>query len=435
VVAAFATSAAMLIFARAVLGVAGATLAPSTLSLIRGMFRDPRQRITAVSVWITCFSAGAAVGRSCGGLLLEHFWWGSVFLLGVPVMVLLLLLGPMLLPEHRDPAATRIDLPSVAVSLAAVLLLIYGLKRTAVEGPGPVGTASMVLGLGIGALFLRRQTRLSTPLVDLGLLRTRAFGGVLALNLLGFFAVFGVNLFTGQYLQVVLRLSPLAAGLWTAPTGVGFVIGSLLTPLVVRRVRPWLAIVVGLVVAVAGFGLLTQVDGSSALPKLVAGTFLIALGTGPLLTLATDLALGAVPAEKAGTASSVSEMSSELGGTLGIAVLGTVGTAVYRAHAGPQWPDAARSSIGAAIEAAKQLPEVDAQALDRVAEQAFSTALHVTGAIAGVVVAVVAVVAALILRRLSTNERRAAKGPAPADKTRSGPWRPRPSAEHLRRRA
>jgi DHA2 family multidrug resistance protein-like MFS transporter len=404
VLAAFASSPAMLIAARAVLGLAGATLAPSTLSLIRTMFRDPGQRTTAIGVWITCFSAGAAIGPLLGGVLLEHFWWGSVFLLGVPVMLLLLVLGPILLPEHRVPTPTRLDLPSVGMSLAAVLLLIYGLKRTAIEGPDPVGTATVVVGLLVGVVFLRRQTRLTDPLVDLRLLRTRAFGGVLALNLIGFFAVFGVDLFVAQYLQLVLGLSPLKAGLWTMPTGLGFIAGSMLTPIIVRRYRPWQAIVAGLVIAVLGFGALTQVGGASALAVLVAGTFLLALGTSPLFTLATDLALGSVPADKAGTASGISETSSEFGGALGIAILGTVGTAVYRASIDPRWPESARSSLGGALGVVNKLPNAQAEALARAAKQAFGHALHVCGTVAAASAAVVAVLAVLLLRRIDTNE-------------------------------
>ena len=394
----------MLIGARAVLGVAGASLAPSTLSLIRIMFKDPRQRTTAIGVWITCFSAGAAVGPVLGGLLLERFWWGSVFLLGVPVMILLLVLGPVLLPEHRDPTTARVDLASVAMSLAAVLLFIYGLKRMAVNGPDAMAGTSMVLGLLIGAVFLRRQTRLSEPLVDLGLLRTRAFGGVLALNMIGFFAVFGVDLFIAQYLQLVLGLSPLIAGLWTAPTGLGFIVGAMLTPVLARRYRPWLVIVAGLVVAVVGFGALTQVGGPMSLQVLVAATFLFAVGTGPLFTLSTDLALGSVPANKAGTASGISETSSEFGGALGIAILGTIGTGVYRATLGPQWTGAARDSLAGALSDVGRLPEADATALSRQAEQAFGSALHMCGAVAAASVAVVAVLAALLLRRININE-------------------------------
>ena len=155
--AAFAPTAALLIAARAGMGVFGAMLMPSTLSLLRSMFGDPRQRTVAIAVWITSFSAGAAIGPLLGGVLLEHFWWGSVFLLAVPVMLLLLILGPVLLPEYRDPDAGRLDLGSAALSLAAVLAVIYGLKQLALDGLGWPPTLSILAGLALGVVFVRRQ--------------------------------------------------------------------------------------------------------------------------------------------------------------------------------------------------------------------------------------------------------------------------------------
>ncbi|MGH2805148.1 MAG: MFS transporter, partial [Thermoleophilaceae bacterium] len=263
VFAAFSTSAEMLIAARALLGVAAATLAPSTLSLIRNMFHDPQQRTFAIGVWITSFSAGGALGPLAGGLLLERFWWGSVFLLAVPVMLLLLAVGPRLLPEFRDPEAGRLDLISAALSLVAVLAVIYGLKQIAQDGMGSVPTLFIVAGLALGAAFLRRQRKLVDPLIDLRLFRVPAFSAALATNTLAFFVAFGAFLFLAQYLQLVLGLSPLRAGLWTVPSGAGFIVGSMLTPLIVRRVPPAFVMGGGLVLAAAGFGLLTQVSGDS----------------------------------------------------------------------------------------------------------------------------------------------------------------------------
>ena len=235
--AAFSTSPGMLIAARALLGVAGATLAPSTLSLLRAMFQDPRHRTLAIGVWISSFSAGAAIGPLAGGVLLERFWWGSVFLLAVPVMLLLLVLGPRLLPEYRDPDAGRLDLYSAAMSLVAVLLVIWGLKQLAQDGWGLPPALSILAGLAVGVGFVRRQQRLADPLLDLRLFRRRAFSPALAANTLDFFVSFAALLFIAQYLQLVLGLSPLEAGVWMLPSSVGFILGSLLTPLLVRRAR------------------------------------------------------------------------------------------------------------------------------------------------------------------------------------------------------
>jgi MFS transporter, DHA2 family, multidrug resistance protein len=214
VLAAFSTSAEVLIAARGLLGVAGATLAPSTLSLIRTMFRDPRQRTLAVGVWVTSFSAGAVVGPPLGGLLLEFFWWGSVFLMAVPVMALLLVLAPVLLPEYRDPQARRFDLLSAATSLAAVLAVTYGFKEVVQDGFGSLPALSIVAGLVPGLVFVQRQRRLADPLIDLGLFRMQAFSTALVAYLLVTFVQHATFLFIFQYLQLVLGLSPLQAALW-----------------------------------------------------------------------------------------------------------------------------------------------------------------------------------------------------------------------------
>jgi DHA2 family multidrug resistance protein-like MFS transporter len=217
VVAAFSSSPAMLVASRAVLGVAGATLAPATLSLIRGMFADERQRTLAIGIWVTSFSAGAALGPLVGGLLLEHFRWGSVFLLAVPVMAPLLVVGPRLLPEDKDPMPGRLDPVSAGLSLVAVLAVIYGVKAIATAGVGVASAAPVVAGLAVGAAFVDRQRRLAAPMIDLGLLRRPAFRLALAANTLGFAVVFGIDVFVAQYLQLVLGYSPLKAGLWSVP--------------------------------------------------------------------------------------------------------------------------------------------------------------------------------------------------------------------------
>ena len=224
VLAAFSTSAEMLIASRALLGIAGATLAPSTLSLIFAMFSDPRERSVAIGVWIGSFSAGSAIGPVLGGIMLEYFWWGSAFLVALPVMAALLVLGPRVLPEYRDPAAGRLDLPSAALSVAGVLAVIYGLKEIASTG-GNRPTAAIVLGLAIGAVFVRRQQRLEDPMIDIRLFAIRAFNAALAVNFLAIFVAVGYFLFIAQYLQLVSGMSPLEAGLWSLPSALGFIAG------------------------------------------------------------------------------------------------------------------------------------------------------------------------------------------------------------------
>ena len=331
VLAAFSSSAEMLIATRAALGVAGATLAPSTFSLIRNMFHDPHERRIAIGIWVTSYSAGAAIGPLLGGVLLEFFWWGSVFLLAVPVMVAILVLGPTLLPEYRDPKAGRIDLASAAISLAGMLSLIYGLKHAAQYGFSTLAFVVITGGLVLGAVFVRRQRRLRDPLIDLKLFRAPAFSAALAIYTLGSFIAFGIFIFMTQYLQVVLGFSPLVAGLWTVPFALGFVAGSMVCPRLVKTFRAADVMAAGLAVAALGYLLVTQVGRSDGPMLLMTGMLLQSIGMAPLFTLTNDLIMSSAPPERAGAASGISETASELGGALGIALLGSLATAVYGA--------------------------------------------------------------------------------------------------------
>ena len=408
VLAAFSRSAEMLIATRALLGLAGATLAPSTLSLIRNMFLDPRQRRVAVAWWITSYSAGAAIGPLIGGVLLEHFWWGSVFLISVPVMLLLLAVGPVLLPEFRDPNAGRLDVISAAMSLTAVLLVIYGLKKSAQDGLGWVPALSIVAGGIVGRAFIRRQKTLDDPLIDIELFRLPAFSGSLATYMLATFVAFGSYVFIAQYLQLVLGLTPLHAGLWTLPWTTGFIVGSLLTPVLARNVRPAFLIASGLVVGAAGFVVLTQVDNAPPLVVIVAASIVFSIGFSPAFTLTTDMIMGAAPPEKAGAAAAISETSSELGGALGIAILGSIGTAVYRRSMANAIPrglsadgvNAARGTLGGALGVAEGLPSTIAFALRDAARGAFTRAMEAGVITCAIVALITAVIVIALLRRV-----------------------------------
>jgi MFS transporter, DHA2 family, multidrug resistance protein len=412
VIAAFSRSAEMLIATRALLGIAGATLAPSTLSLIRNMFLDPGQRTVAIGVWVTSYSVGGAIGPLLGGIVLQYFWWGSVFLLGVPVMVVLLVLGPVLLPEFRNPDAGRLDLFSAALSLAAVLMVIYGLKRIAEDGWGWLPIVSIVAGIALGVAFVRRQRTLRDPLIDLRLFRIPAFSASLVTYTLGTLVVFGVYIFIAQYLQLVLGLAPLRAGLWSAPSMVAFVVGSVLVPVIARRVAPAYLMGAGLVLAAVGFGVLAQVGRVPGLAVIVVGSVVYSLGISPVVILATDLIVGSAPVERAGAASAISETSSELGGALGIAILGSVGTAVYRsvmadaipAGMPPEAAESARATLGGAVAVAGRLPGQLGGELLGSAREAFTQAMEVTAAISAAVALVTAVVAVVGLRRVRTSQ-------------------------------
>jgi DHA2 family multidrug resistance protein-like MFS transporter len=419
VLAAFSPSAEVLILGRALLGIAGATLAPSTLSLIFSMFLDPRQRSMAIGVWISSFSAGGAIGPLLGGVLLERFWWGSVFLLAVPVMGLLLILGPRVLPEYRDPEAGRLDLVSAALSLVAILTLIFGLKEIAQDGFGWLAASSMLFGLVIGVVFVRRQLTLADPMIDLRLFRITAFNAALGTNLLSIFIAVGYFLFVAQYLQLVLGLRPLEAGLWSLPSACGFIAGSTVAPRILRRVRPAFVIAAGLAMAALGLGALTQVGGSNALLVLAIASLVISLGLAPVLTATTDLIVGSAPPERAGAASGISETGAELGGALGISILGSIGFAIYRgdlagglpAGIPPEAAAIARDTLGGAVAVADRLPDELGTALLEVARAAFVHGMHLTSAIAAVVAVVIAIPAVLLLKDRSGGEAEAPAAP------------------------
>ena len=406
ILAAFSFTPTMLIASRAILGLASATLAPSTLSLLRTMFLDPRERTVAVGVWIASFSAGGALGPLLGGLLLEHFWWGSVFLVNVPVMVMLLALGPRLLPEYRDPNPGRLDLISAVLSLVSVLSVIYGIKRIAEGEQVLVPVAAMVLGSTIGIVFVRRQRMLSDPLIDLSLFRSPAFTASLLVNVVGFFVAFGTFLFIAQYLQLVLGMSPLQAGLWTAPSGLAFIAGSMLAPVLARRMPPTRVIACGFAVAAAGFAVLTQIGRSNGPSVVVSAYVILSLGLAPVFTMATDVIVGLAPPERAGMAAALSETSTEFGGALGIAILGSIVTAVYRSVMASATPmglpsaaaETARDTLGGAAAIAASLPERTGAALLAAARDAFTDAVVLTATVSAALVIGAAIVTAILLR-------------------------------------
>jgi MFS transporter, DHA2 family, multidrug resistance protein len=406
--AAFSTSAEMLIVARALLGIAGATIAPSTLSLIRNLFLDAGQRTFAIGVWITAYSLGGAIGPLLGGALLEFFWWGSVFLLAIPVMALLLVLGPVLLPEFRDPEAGRLDISSAALSLVAVLAVIYGLKQLAQDGLEVLPFVAIAVGLALGYAFVRRQQKLDDPLIDLRLFRVPEFSASLAVYTLGILVLFGSFLFVYQYLQLVLDLSPLEAGLLTLPSFGSFVVGSMLAPMFVKRLRPAYVMSIGLAIAAVGLLGLTQLGAEEGLGVLIGSSIVYSLGIAPIFTLTNDLIIGTAPPERAGAASAISETGAELGGALSIAILGTLGTAIYRmqvddsipASVPPEAADTARDTLGGAVAVSDGLGEGLAGRVLDAANEAFVQGFQIVAFVSAITAALAAIGVAVFLRNV-----------------------------------
>lgn len=392
VAAAFAPSATALIAARAALGIAGATLAPSTLALIRTMFCDPRQRSIATSVWVLSFLAGGPIGPIIGGVFLQTWWWGGVFLLGVPVMLVLLTAGPFLLPEYRNPGAGRIDLISASLSLASILGVVYLLKEVAGHGPSLPPVAVGGAGVLLGIVFIRRQRRLPDPLLDLRLLREPGFGVALTVLTIGSLVLAGSGFLTAQYLQLVLGLSPLYAGLWTLPPLAAGVVAIAASQSIGQRLAPRLRTGLGLAVAAAGLLLLTRTSTEGVEVAVVSLALLFA-GFMPVLAAGVDVVTGVAPPDRAGAAAALSETAQELGGALGIAVLGSTATAVYRHQLRPLLADLpataaeAADTLAVALQPNQPLPPPVVE----VALTAFTTGLHAAAAVAAALVALSAV--------------------------------------------
>ncbi len=394
--AAFAPTPLALIGARALLGVAGATLMPSTLSLIRNIFMDDRRRQFAVAVWATMFSVGAVVGPIAGGLLLEHFWWGSVFLVGVPVTTALLLIGPRVIPESRDPDPGPFDILSSVLSMAAILPLIYGMKIVAERGWSTVVAPSVVIGLIAAWAFVRRQRVLSVPMIDLSLFAVPKFRVAITGNLLTCVGFAGSTFFVTQYLQLVLGLSPTRAALQLLPGATAGVISTMSAPAMTRRFGTFAVITTGLATGAVGFLLLTQLAVDSSLVPVTVALMIIEGGLCAAITVAIDAIITSVPPEKAGAGASVSETANELGVALGTAVLGSILTATYRrqlddAAVPAATLDEARQTLGAAHAAAGDLGGAMGDALRSAADVAFTDGLQLASAVAAVLLAAVSI--------------------------------------------
>jgi DHA2 family multidrug resistance protein-like MFS transporter len=397
VLASAASSPEMLIAARALQGVAGAALLPSMMALVFGMFPDPKARTAAMGVMMGTFALGAALGPLLGGGLLELFDWRAVFVPNVPVMLGLLLLAPRYVPEFRNPAAGRVDLRSAALSVAGLLGVVYGIKDGARHGVSPSDAAVIAGGLAALALFTRRQLALEDPLVDVRLFARPAFRTAMAATTVSMFVIYGTFFFTAQHLQLVSGLSPLEAGLWgLPPVAVMMVVAGGVLPRLATRVRPAHLVAGGMLVASAGLLLLTGLEPDSPVAQLVLAATLMVAGLAPTTTMGVNLIVGAAPPEQAGTVAGLGQAGNELGGALGIALLGTLGTAVYRGDMHGVAGGASGDTLGGAVSLTGQVP---AGVLD-AATNAFAHGMHVAAAVAVVLLAATSALVAVTLRTL-----------------------------------
>lgn len=403
VLAAFSTTATMLIAARALLGVFGAMLMPPTLSLLRTIFTNDNQRRLAIAIWAAGFSAGSALGPIVGGFLLEHFAWGSVFLMAVPVLIPLLVFAPLLVPETRDPNPGPIDFISIALSIGAMLPIVYAIKEVAVEGFFSIAPILFLIGVVFAVLFVRRQNRLAVPMLDMGLFRNPVFSGGVLVNMLSVFALVGFLYFVSQHLQLILGLSPLQAGLALVPGLTVMIISGLIVVPIAKRVAPRIIVPAALVFSVIGYVMSAFAAQGGALTMLVLAFVSLGVGIGMAETVSNDLVLASAPPHKSGAASAVSETAYELGAVLGTAVLGSILTALYRAHlvlpAGisEAAAAAARETLAGAVTTSAELGGAVGQQLMSAAAHAFDSGVLVTGLIGAGLVVLAGVVAATTL--------------------------------------
>ncbi|MXV51531.1 MFS transporter [Pedobacter sp. HMF7647] len=411
VFAAFSSSTGMLIAARGLLGVAGATLLPSTLAILRNMFHDDKQRTMAIGIWTTFFSAGTVLGPFVGGLLLTHFWWGSVFLMGAPVMLAFIIVGPMFFPEFKDPHPGTFDLLSVALLLFSVLSFVYGIKSFAESGPTAISAITLAVGVIAGLVFLRRQQVLAHPLIDMTLFRIRKFNAALIVLALALFTWAGIFFFVGQYLQLVLGLSPFKAGLATIPSALMSIVSCITAPILVKHFNRGNLTAAGLSLMGAGLLVLSFVD-QDGLPLLICAGVLISAGCGMLVTINTDIVVAAAPPNKTGAAAGISETCTNLGSSLGIALLGSIGAIVYRmTMADVNIPglsadllEPAKQTIGNTRLISDQLDPARSHQLIEAAKNAFIRSFQITGLFHAATLLISALVAKVVLPGLFKQE-------------------------------
>lgn len=387
--AAYSQSPLMLIAARALMGLGGATLLPSGLAIVSALFPDARMRARAIGIFAATFAAGFAIGPLIGGMLLRQFEWGAVFLINVPVVLAFLIVAPILLREVRSTTYGRIDLPSLLLSFIGILLFTWSLKTAAAEGFTALQSAGGVIGIVALALFLRRQTRIDYPLLDLSLFRDRIFSIAILTGLLSLVVWSAASYLSGIYLQTVLGFDVFTTALLTLPGAMVLTATCVATVRIVEWMGRKTALVATHLLISAGVFMLLLTSTVSGVVAFIASTMIAGVGYGLSFSLVAEVAVSAVPAERAGAAGSIAETSNELGNALGITLLGSLAALSFRLL-GP----GVAGTLNETLDHAGIAPEAAVQA-----KEAFLTGLHIAVGVGGLLTLIVGIVAWLWLPR------------------------------------
>lgn len=403
--AAFAPTPALLIAGRVGLGVGAAMIMASTVAIIRTVFTDDRERTLAIGLWTASHSLGAAVGPLIGGALLQHLWWGAVFLINVPIVVLAIAIGSRIIPESKDPHPRSWDVASAVLSVVGLGGIVFGLKQFGEYGPRAVAFVALAAGVGAITLFIRRQNRLAEPLLDLSMFRNAMFSAAIVCIIISYGIETSLLFLVTQKFQLIDGLSPLTAGAALIPFAIAAGVGAVVAARVATLIGHRHGTVLGMAVTAAGLAAIAGLTSYATVVTIGALLIVVGLGVGIVVTLGSDLVMTAAPAERAGQAGAVQETSFELGAGLGIVALGTTLGAFYRTYL-PSVPGVsatdlhtAGESLGAATEVASRLPAQVGEALRTGAGDAFLVGFTVAVTVAAVIVMVAAVLTAVVMRR------------------------------------
>lgn len=407
-IAAYALSPEMLIGGRALLGIAAAAFTPAGMILIRRTFRNQKQYNVAFAAYMAAFSGGMAAGPPLGGLILEHLWWGAVFLINVPIAAVLLIGGPFLLDRNHADRTVRLDPPSVVLSIAAIVTLVYGLQEIAAGNITTFALLAAAAGTGMLLLFIRRQRTTSAPLLDLALFQSATFRLMLTVLFVGTFGMSAADMLLPQFLQITRGLNALETGLVLLAPAVGATAGTMLTPLFARSSRKGLAMAAVMALTGVGGALMIVLLPGASLGSLVIALTIIAVVGAPFVTLASQVLITAAPEEKTGTATAVQDVTASLGMASSLAFLGGGILVLYRrilteraeAHLPESATEAAGESFGAAPVIAAELSQEHGTQVKEAADAALTVATQTGYGVSAVVAIGLAVVLVLWRRHV-----------------------------------